>query len=349
MSPRSSLLGATCALAFTGTALLAQDGPPVNVQQILHELDQIEATQRQSLQATKQATIAKLKAASNSGTAAANLYLEAVEAIQYEGKKGRGGFATFKESAGDAVRSKEMQTALMLHLKYLVLSIERKMSDKPEDFVQPSLAYLVELYNAESLFLKGAEKAEGYQLERDKGKKISTQDQEDVAVLKRVGDLRKELFEKPITDSVFSTWLRLAPWFPKGDNWEMTAGNTTGILEKNVRPILRQAKNPQVIDTWEFEMKVLADRATGSRLEHQMTEFNTVVRPRLQLGRANDMAELGQKNRAIGEIYSMIKTYPQHADFSKWVQRLRELAKSATPAATPADAAATPAEGTSPQ
>jgi hypothetical protein len=73
-----------------------------------------------------------------------------------------------------------------------------------------------------------------------------------------------------------------------------------------------------------------------SRREHDATEFNTVVRPRIQLARANDMAELGQKNRAVTEIYSMVKAYPQHPDFSKWVQRIRELLAPAAPAETPA-------------
>lgn len=351
MSLRCSLLGASGAMVLSCTGLLAQDGPAVNIQQILRELDQIELSQKQSLLSTKQATVARLKAASSSGPAAASLYMEAVEAIQFEGKKGRAAFAIFKDATADVMRSKEMQTVLMLHLRYLVLSIERNMSEKPEAFVQPSLTYAIDLYNADALFLKQAEKFEAYQLERDKGKKISTQDRDDATVLKRVADLRKELFDKPITDSVFSNWLRLAPWFPKADTWEMTAGNISGILEKNVRPFMRQAQDPKVIDTWEFEMKVLADRATASRLEHQMTEFNTVVRPRLQLGRANDMIEMGQKNRAVSEIYAMIKAYPQHPDFSKWVQRLRELANSMTPggATAPETTPATPPSDTSPQ
>lgn len=349
---RSSLPGALCALALTCPALLAQDGPAVNVQNILRELDQIEAQQKASLQSTKQATMAKLKAASNSGQAAAALYVEAVEAVSFEGKKGKAGqFANWKDSASDAVRSKEMQTVLMMHLKYIVLSIERRMTDKPELFAPPSLAYAVELYNAEALFFKMGSKAESMQIERERGIKQSTQDQETMSNLKKVVELKKEFMDKSIADSVFTKWLRMGAWFPKGDDWEMVPGNISGILEKNVRPFLRKAKNPQVIDTWEFEMKVMADRATANGLDHQVTEFNTVTRPRLQLSRANEMAEIGQTNRAISEVYSMIKTYPQHPDFGKWVQRLRELIKTASPGAVSAPAESetpAPAEGTTP-
>ncbi len=347
---RSSLPGALCVLALSCSFVQAQDGPPVNVQNILRELDQIEAQQKASLQSTKQAVMAKLKAASMSGQAAGNLYKEAVEAVAFEGKKGKAGqFADWKEAANEATRSKEMQTVLMMHLKYIVLSIERRMSDKPELFAPPSLAYAVELYNTEALFFKMGAKVEGMQLERDRGAKLSTQDQEAMSTLKRVVELKREFMDKSIADSIFTKWLRMGSWFPKGDDWEMVPGNISGILEKNVRPFLRKAKNPQVIETWEFEMRVMADRADASGLEHQKTEFNTVTRPKLQLSRANEMAEMGQTNRAISEVYSMVKTYPQHPDFGKWLQRLRELIKMASPGATaaPAEAQATaPAEGT---
>lgn len=346
MSLRFSLLGASGALVLSCSGLLAQDGPPVNIQQILRELDQIEATQKQSLLTTKQSTVARLKAASNNAQAAGNLYIEAIEAIQFEGKKNKGGsFANWKDAAADVMRNREAQAVLMLHLKYIVLSIERKMSGKGEDFVQPSLAYAVELYNADTLFMKQSEKSDQFATDKERKVKQSAQEIETMNIVKRAGDLRKELLDKPITDSVFTKWLRMAAWYPKSDEWEMVPGNVSGILEKNVRPFMRLAKDPKVVETWEFEMKVLADRATGSRLEHQMTEFNTVVRPRLQLGRANDMVEMGQKNRAVSEIYSMIKNYPQHADFSKWVQRLRELAKTMGPAGAATEAAPAEAEG----
>jgi hypothetical protein len=156
-------------------------------------------------------------------------------------------------------------------------------------------------------------------------------DNGDAAMQKEILRLKDDLLNKSLAESVFVKWLRLGPWLPKGEDWELTPGNFSGILGKNIRPVLRAARDQQLLGTWELEMKVLADRVTFGRLEHQADEFNNVTRPRLQFSRANDMIEIGQTNRGITEIYTMVKTYPQHPDFGKWVQRLRELLKPAAP------------------
>ncbi len=33
---------------------------------------------------------------------------------------------------------------------------------------------------------------------------------------------KKDLLDKSISDGVFTRWLRLQQWLPKGDNWELT-------------------------------------------------------------------------------------------------------------------------------
>lgn len=327
--PRLPLAGFLSLVVIAPQVLAQQDGPPVDAGTILRELDQIEEKQQAALQAARNTAISQIKVAASNPSNATNLYESAIEATQFDGVRGQGAaFADWKKSKSALLRTKEMQTALLLHLKYLALSLERKNSDKPELFVPPSLAFAVEVAGADDLFLK-----QGQFIREQADKK------DEVAVQKEAVKLKEELLGKSLADSIFVKWLRLGPSLPKGEDWELTPGNIPGILEKNVRPILREAKNPQVIDTWEFEMKVQADRITFGRLEHQATEFNTVARPRLQFSRANDMEVIGQKNRAINEIYSMVKTYPQHPDFSKWVQRLRELlqpAPATPPAAEPA-------------
>lgn len=315
-----------------------QDVPAVNADAILRELDQIELLQKQAVLSARQSAVNQVKAAAANGATAADLYEQAVEATQFEGLKNKGGaYADWKSSKAAMLRAKEMQTALMLHLRYLALSLERKGSDKPELFVPPSLAYVNDLAAADALFLKQAQSVAQ--------PASSDRDREQQAIDREAMKLKDELLNKALTDSIFVKWLRLGSSLPKGDDWELTPGNLPGILEKNVRPVMRLAKNPGLLPTYELEMKVLADRVTMSRRDHDATEFNTVVRPRIQLARANDMAALGQKNRAVTEIYTMVKAYPQHPDFSKWVQRIRELLAPAAPAETPAaEPAAVPGE-----
>lgn len=317
-------VGLTCARA-------QQDIPAVNAEAILRELDQIEQRQKQAILSARQMAVNQIRSAASSGSAAADLYEKAVEATQFEGTRNKGGnFAEWKSSKAALLRTKEVQTALLLHLRYLALSMERRGSEKPEDFVQPSLVYVNDLAGADALFIKQALSAA-----QNGG---SDRDREQQALDREAIKLKDDLLNKSLNESLFVRWLRLGPALPKGDDWELIPGSLSGILDKNVRVAMRETKNPALIATYELEMKFLADRVTASRRDHDATEFNTVTRPRLQLARANDMAELGQTHRAVTEIFSMVKTYPQHPDFGRWIQRIRELLAPPAPAA-PADSA----------
>jgi hypothetical protein len=317
-----------------------QDAPPVNVDALLRELEQIEQQQKQALLSARQSAMNQIRTGASSGSAAADLYEKAVEAIQFEGIRNKGGaFAEWKSNKAALLRTKEVQTALTMHLRYLALSMERKASDKPELFVQPSLTYANELIGADPLFIKLSQSAA-----QPAG---SDRDREQRALDKEAVKLKEELLGRSLNDSIFVKWMRLGSSLPKGEDWELVPGNLSGILEKNVRANLRATKNPALLATYELEMKFLADRVTATRRDHDATEFNTVTRPRLQLARANDLVELGQKNRAVTEIFQLVKTYPQHPDFGKWLQRLRELLAPPAPAETPlespaAEPAATP-------
>lgn len=328
-------------------SLSAQDNPQINTDAILRDLDLIEQQQKQLLTNSKATAINRIRSAAASGSAAVALYVEAFEATEFEGKPNKATLLSdWKNSSGDLLRSRELQTIVGLHLKYLALSLERAASENAAEFAAPSLAYVQELAAADPMFSDLSKRID--QIKNDK--QASARDKQDRAVFEKNSNFLKELLQKPITDSIFTKWLRLNAWLPgKGAQWEMVPGNLSGILEKNVRGALRDQKSPQLIATWDFEMKFLADRATAGRLTHQAADFNTTVAPALVFSRANDYVVLGAKNRAIVDIYNLVKTQPQHADFKKWVARLRELLPSQ--AAAPAEPApeASVAPGTSPQ
>lgn len=318
---------------MTSPLLAQQDGPAVNVDSILRDLDQIEQQQKQTVVSAKQAALNRLKAGAASGSAAASLYADAVEAVDFEGKPNKAtALSDWKTANAELLRSKEMQALLTLNLRYLILSLERASSDDPKLFVAPSLAYAQELFNSDTLFHKDA-KADRGNSERDKQER---------ALMNQVNAAKKELLDKSVADGVFSKWLRLNQWLPKADGWELSAGNLAGILEKNVRSQLREQKDPRLIDTWDMEMQLLADRATSGRLEFAAADFNTVARPKLIFARANDMIIIGQKNRGVSDIYALVKANPQHPDFSKWVARLRELLKKPEAAAAEATPSTSP-------
>jgi len=310
------------ALFATSTAWAQQDGPSVDAAQILRELDAIETKQKQTLQTAKQQAINLLRPGAAGGSAASGLYESAIEATQFQGLKDKvPAFIEWKKKNTELLRSREMQAALGMHLQYLVMSLERGSAPDAAPFAIPSMQYVGELVKAKALLQK-----------QEKPPKEP-----------------KELLDKSLNDSVFVRWLNLGPWLPAASSWELNPGNISGILDKNVRPVWREAKDVRLLESWDFQMQAEADRITTGRLDHEADQFNTVTRPKLQFSRANDMAQLGMQNRAVAEIVGLVRTYPQHPDFASWVKKLREMLKSSAPAAVaPAAPVASPAAPTAP-
>ena len=103
-----------------------QDVAPPNVDSILKEIEALELKQKQGKISERNALFGAIQSASASGPAAANFYTQAVEEVNFKGKKDKvEAFIAWKKSHSDLLRSKEMQTALLLHLKYLISHFEK--------------------------------------------------------------------------------------------------------------------------------------------------------------------------------------------------------------------------------
>ena len=317
MSSPFRLSAVVACFLSVGFAWAQQDGPSVDAAQILRELDAIEAKQKETLQNAKQQAINLLRPGANGGSSASGLYEKAIEETQFQGLKDKvASFIEWKKKNADLLRSREMQAALGLHLQYLVLSLDRGASSDAAPYAVPSMNYVKELVATKAMLQK----------------------------TEKLPKEVKELLDKSLNDSVFVRWLNMGPWLPPASAWELNPGNVAGILDKNVRPVWREAKDVRVLESWDFQMQAEADRITTGRLDHEADQFNTISRPKLQFSRANDMAQLGMKNRAVAEVVGLVRTYPQHPDFANWVKKLREMLKTSAPAANPVPPAAGPGQ-----
>jgi hypothetical protein len=126
-----------------------------------------------------------------------------------------------------------------------------------------------------------------------------------------------------------------------GAGWESTAGNVEGIFGQIILPELREQKDPRLLEYWDARLKREAESASRSKLAFDVDKFNTIARPRIVWLRAQDLKVLGQRNRAINEMVSLIKSYPTHPDAATWIAAV-EQELTPTPAAAPA---AAPAQG----
>ena len=310
----------------------AQDAPPPNVDSLLNELTAIENKQKQIKSAAKSSILAQIQAAAASGQAAMAFYEQAIQEVRFRGRKDKvTAFLEWKKANNDLLHSKELQSALLFHLRYLMLALQRKDIAKPEALLPATMAYVNDLTkdypaapqeDTPNALTKGAHKPSP-------------------------GDLAKtinEILNKPMGQVVIADWLQLGEWLPDEKNCEPQAGNVAGILEKNIRPIMRDSKSPQLLQTWDLQMKFEADSITNGRYAHKADIFNTVTRQKLLFQRAQDMIVLDQPNRAVAEMIALVKASPEHPDFQTWVTKIRELINRP---ATPAPSAAVPSASTS--
>lgn len=306
------------ALYFLSIVLVAaqtqQDLPSIDAAQMLRFIEQFEQKQKDAVHSAKAAALKTLQPGTAGGAPASLLYEDAVKATQFTGRDGAAkDFADWKKKNADLLRSREMQDALQLHLRYLILSLQRADADKDADFTGPSWDYA-----------------------QDLAATLTRWDKSD-----NVPREARDILNKPIGQSIFTQWLSLGDWLPRND-WEPSSGNLDGILDKNIRATWRKSRNPQLLATWDFQIKFHADQITTDGSSHQATQFNTARRPQMLFSRADDMAALGQPNRAATEVFKLIQENPTHPDFGKWVGKLRELLKKSQPAPAPAPEPATP-------
>lgn len=279
-----------------------QDVPAPNAESLLREIEAMEGKQKAAKSQEKKEILGLVQAATASGVAAGNFYEKAVEEVEFSGKKDKASaFVDWKKSKADLLRSKEMQTALLLHLKYLSLAIQRKGMENPEAMTPALMAYVGELVAADKDFLDQKQKP----------------------------DEQRKLLEQPLGQSVFAQWLKLGQWLPEDKVWEPKPGDVAGILEKNLRPIFREKKDRQILQTWDIQLKLEADRITLGRMDHQIDKFNSTTRPTMMFKRAQDMVAIGQPNRGLVEMVAVIRANPSHPDFASWLTTVRGLLKPA--------------------
>jgi hypothetical protein len=150
-----------------------------------------------------------------------------------------------------------------------------------------------------------------------------------------------------LTKSMIVSWLKLddAVSF---DKWEMTPGAYDGIYKQIIQPELRLEKDARVFEYWDAKLKKEADAATKTRLSFEVDKFNSQRRPELLWDRTQEYTYLGQKNRAVTEMFNLIKQYPLHPDAADWTAALEAALAPVAPAATSAPTNVLPAPGVAP-
>jgi hypothetical protein len=306
--------------ALSTASMRAQDVPAVDPNQLLQALRALKDQQAQLTKSAKQKALQQVQAAAATPAAAVTAWEEAVRAVQFDGAPREGSqFKEWREREGDALKEKEAAGAAQLHFKWMALTLQRSMGTPLKELL-PAIVTFTKEVAADQAAMETLAQEIDHEKDAPVGNKRAKDRRRNDEQVKRVHD---QILRSPVNGSVAAQALKITTLL-EVDSWEYSAGNTDGIFKNIVLPELRAARDPRVLEYWDMKLKREADTAAKSKLAFETEKFNQVRRPEILWNRAQDVLLLGQRNRAISEMFNLIKTYPAHPNASAWMTTLEE-------------------------
>lgn len=336
----ASLACATVLLSAAAPASAQlQDSAPVDLSSLLRELKQIREQQSAQLKQQRQQAIQQATAAAASGERAVAIWEDAVRAIQFEGATREGtAFKEWKDREGDGLNSKEGRNAARLFFAWMALTLQRDSGVPVKDLLPQVVGYTKELSLDREMM-----EALDERIKRDRELNASGRHG-----MKRSGDEDKV---KRMHDQILNKGLAASPvaqlWrigdFLKPEKWENNPGDYNGIFNQIILPELRAQRDPRLLEYWDMRLKREADNAAKQKLAFDLDRYNNQRRPSLLWSRAEDILLLGQRNRAIGEMFGIVRNFPNHPELVTWIGRLETILAPPAPAIAPVPPATPPA------
>lgn len=335
-APRRSLaLALITAAALAVPCAQAEDAQPVDIAQMLQALRQFREQTATKTKADKAKAIQEVASAAASGESAVNAWEKAVMATQFDGvTKEATAFKGWRENEGEALHEAEAKNAARLYFQWLGLTLQRSSGVPVKDLLPAVINYTKELASDQA-GMENLEDAIRREKEKNDGKRGNQRRSSNDGEVRK---MHEQILNRPLGGSLVVQWLKLGEWVAV-EKWEHTPGNLDGIFEKIVLPELRAQRDQRVLEYWDTKIKRESENASKSKLDFEHDKFNTQRLPVLLWKRASDMANVGMRNRAATEMFTLIRKYPSHPDATEWMSKLEEMLMP--PAATPPASAPT--------
>lgn len=301
MIPRRLLFLTVSLLFVYRPCAAAEDMSAPDLSGVIAELEAIKENKVSARQRSLTKAIMDIQDAAKNPSSASRAYGDARRIVEFDGKPNAGPkFAEWKKKQTDLLNSKSLQTASQLHLQYLALTLKQIGESDTEARVTESIQYAQELAAAQA------------SMNADLNAFNET----------------KDLLNKPLQEGFFAKANDLSELLKNQKDWELVAGNLDGILEKNVRRILREKKDPRIMDTWDLQLKLEDEIAGKAATSITETSFTNTRRPQLLWRKANELVTMGQPIRGLSGMLEVIRANPTHPDIDQWVETASSLATS---------------------
>ena len=339
------VLSATAAALLSHHALAqVMDAPPMDPRQLLEALKQLREQNESGIKNRRASAYQQVVSAAGSPERAVAFWKEAVKAVQFEGAAKEGSkIADWRDGDGEALSDRLCANAVRLHLNWLAINLQHTAGAETKALLPKVVEHV---HSVQAALLAAEQFAENLDKAKERGpsspgaKRSVNED----GIVKRVHD---QLMRTPIGSSPVARWLQIGDLLGErkgkgnggGGGWEQVAGNVDGIYNSVILPEYRASKDPRLLEYWDMVLKRETDRAAQRKLDVEQRDWTQVKRPSILWNRAQDVLLLGQKNRALGEMFNLIKTFPQHPDAGNWLTHLEGLVAPQPAAAAPAPAA----------
>ena len=311
-----------------------QDAPAPDIAQMLQVLKALKDQHLAQLKTARDKALRDAQTNAASPSAAVAAWEEAIRETQFEGQPKEGAaFRAWKDKEGESLKEKEVQSAAVLYFRWLVLTLQHAGGKLVKDQLSDVVAYTKDLGNDQVAMESFVENIKREAELAKTGKHgIRPASKANDATTRQLHDafLRGLNGSAPVKAMSIEEVL-------KGDKWEMNPGNLDGIYNNIILPELRAQRDPRVLDYWDLRIKRAGDSAARTKLAYDAEKYTNETRPSLLWNKAQEYAKIGLKNRAIAEMFAVLKAFPKHPEASQWVSDFEAVLMPPVAAPVPAD------------
>ena len=320
------------------------DAPPVDMKQVLQGLKQFKEQNETGLKTRRNTAYKQIVAAAASNESAAAFWTNAVLAVQFAGVDHQTtAVRDWLKGEGEGLKAKEGANAARLHLVWLGLTIQHSAGAETKQLLPAVIDFTKQLEVDDAAIGRVAE-----QIDKVKAAGVAKRPAASKALAEdtHAKKMHDSILKTPVSNSVVVRSLQIAEILgdsgkrkKKGDDtqdsgWEPVPGNVNGIYNAIILPEFRDTKDPRLMDYWDMMLRKSQESIYAGMPAFDERQITQVNRPAMLWARAQDMLLIGLKNRAITEMFNLIKAYPQHPAAPQWISQFEQILTPAAPAAT---------------
>ena len=323
------------ALSAPAFAVELNDAAPVDLKTVLAGLKQFKEQNETGLRTRRNAAYKQITAAAASNEAASAFWTNAVLAVQFAGVDHQAtAVRDWLKGEGEGLKTKEGANAARLHLVWLGLTIQHAAGAETKQLLPTVIDFTRQLEADEAAMGKLAEQIDKAKAAGAAKRPTTAKSLAEDAHAKKMHD---NILKTAVSSSVVVQSLQIAEILgdagkkkKRGDDssssgWEPVPGSITGIYNAIILPEFRESRDPRLMDYWDMMLRKGQESLYAGMPAFEERQWTQVNKPLMQWSRAQDLLLIGLKNRAVTEMYNLIKAHPLHPESAHWISQLEQI------------------------